>query len=699
MRMKNQITGILFSLALMLGMMPWLPLTAFADDPEPVPYRKWDEELQEIVDAEPCTVYTVVDSSTAEFTDGGWYVVESDVTAGSRINVNGTAHLILCDNTTLTAEHGIAVAAGSTLNIYGQSESTGGLSAAGDAYCAGIGGTNTSENTGEKDCGNVNIHGGDIDAEGGNDTSLMYQLYGGAGIGGGYDGAGGTVNIYGGKVTAAGGDGAAGIGSGFNGEKRSAGTVTVYGGTVAANGGDGSAGIGGGIFGDGGAVTVNGGTVTAVGGYSISIDAGAGIGGGGAGAGGTVTINGGTVTATGGGKEDANGAAGIGAGGWKYTEPAGDGGTVIINGGNVTAAGGYSSAGIGGGNKRSGGTVTVTGGEVKATGGKNGAGIGGGSYGTGGEIIIEDGTVTAVGGYAGAGIGGGNNMPGGTVTISGGTVDATGGVMGAGIGGGNYGDGGTVTIDGGTVTATGGGKDEGTVSIGGAAGIGGGSEGNGGTVAINGGKVTAAGSKGYYDLGMGIGAGEFQPDSQHSDGSLTLGAYVILEISKNGEDWTDSTDDPSKRTQYMRTSEAEVPEYTITYVLNGGSLNGRTGTVKEKHREGTVITLPAPVRDGYTFDYWEGSAYKAGDEYTVEEDHEFTAVWKSGGTDPSDDPSDDGGGGSDPSGRNTDGGSSSSGKKGVSTGDDSAAGAWITMFLIALAGTAGMVVLRKRDSL
>ena len=495
MRKKNQITGILFSFALILGLMPGLALTVYADQ-DPVSYMEWNGTAFEEKTAED---YTVVDSGTDEFADGGWYVVTGVVETGSRISVSGSAHLILCDGAKLTAEEGIDVPAGNTLSIYGQSGGTGELESDGDAACAGIGGGNEDN--------------------------------------------GGTINIHGGKVTATGG---------------------------------------------------------------------------------------------------------------------------------------------------STGSPASTG----------GAGIGGGNYGTGGTVNIYGGTVTAVGGYGGAGIGGGNFMPGGTVTISGGTVDATGGVMGAGIGGGNYGDGGTVTIDGGTVTATGGGKDEGTVSIGGAAGIGGGSEGNGGTVAINGGKVTAAGSKGYYDLGMGIGAGEFQPDSQHSNGTLTLGTYVILEISKNGEDWTDSTDDPSKRTQYMRTSEAEVPEYTITYVLNGGSLNGRTGTVKEKHREGTVITLPAPVRDGYTFDYWEGSAYKAGDEYMVEEDHEFTAVWKSGGTDPSDDPSDDGGGGSDPSGRNTDGGgSSSSGKKGVSTGDDSAAGAWITMFLIALAGTAGMVVLRKRDSL
>ena len=95
---------------------------------------------------------------------------------------------------------------------------------------------------------------------------------------------------------------------------------------------------------------------------------------------------------------------------------------------------------------------------------------------------------------------------------------------------------------------------------------------------------------------------------------------------------------------------------------------------------GKVITLPAPTRDGYTFDYWEGSRYKAGDKYTVTADHTFKAVWKAA----------DKGGGSDSGDK---GGSS---KKGVNTGDENALGAWIVLMLAALAGTTGMVFARKR---
>ena len=119
------------------------------------------------------------------------------------------------------------------------------------------------------------------------------------------------------ELTATGGNNAAGIGGGADG---AGGTVTISGGTVTATGGDGSAGIGGGYSGAGGTVTIEGGTVTATGGYG-----GAGIGGGYVGEGGTVTISGGTVTATGN-----NGGHDIGMGGAGSTS-----GTNIFTGGSV----------------------------------------------------------------------------------------------------------------------------------------------------------------------------------------------------------------------------------------------------------------------------------------------------------------------------------------------------------------------------
>ena len=117
----------------------------------------------------------------------------------------------------------------------------------------------------------------------------------GAGIGGGYQGAGGTITINGGTVMATGCDGA-GIGGGNQG---AGGTITINGGEVTAKakstgdiGHEGGAGIGGGGEGAGGKITITGGKVTAQGSTLA-----AGIGGGGVGAGGEIIISGGIVTA------------------------------------------------------------------------------------------------------------------------------------------------------------------------------------------------------------------------------------------------------------------------------------------------------------------------------------------------------------------------------------------------------------------
>ena len=73
--------------------------------------------------------------------------------------------------------------------------------------------------------------------------------------------------------------------------------------------------------------------------------------------------------------------------------------------------------------------------------------------------------------------------------------------------------------------------------------------------------------------------------------------------------------------------------YTITYKLNGGSINGKTDDVRVQCKAGDAISiLKAPVRDGYTFQYWKGSRYQPGDKYTVRGDHTFTAVWKQNAT-------------------------------------------------------------------
>lgn len=144
------------------------------------------------------------------FHDGGWYVVSGAVTVAASILVDGTANLILADGATLTVGYdgydpqgapGIGVSTGATLNVYAQAGGTGRLVARGTDGAAGIGGGYFGAG------GTVNICGGQVLAEGG-----IYA----AGIGGGYNGAGGKVNIYAGTVTAVGGTmSSADIGPGY----------------------------------------------------------------------------------------------------------------------------------------------------------------------------------------------------------------------------------------------------------------------------------------------------------------------------------------------------------------------------------------------------------------------------------------------------------------------------------------------------
>ena len=147
------------------------------------------------------------------------------------------------------------------------------------------------------------------------------------------------------------------------------------------------------------------------------------------------------------------------------------------------------NAAIGGDSGKSSGLITINGGVVDATGSKYGAGIGGGNQHIG-TVVINGGSVTAQGGYHAAGIGGGTQGLA-TVTVNGGVVNATGGDSGAGIGAG-YNNAYlpnkalNVTINGGIITATGGS---------GASAIGCGDRTDYGScsVSINGGQITANG--------------------------------------------------------------------------------------------------------------------------------------------------------------------------------------------------------------
>ena len=68
---------------------------------------------------------------------------------------------------------------------------------------------------------------------------------------------------------------------------------------------------------------------------------------------------------------------------------------------------------------------------------------------------------------------------------------------------------------------------------------------------------------------------------------------------------------------------------TITYNANGGKFSDDSNLKIEKYKEGEkIIVIDAPTRPGYKFLYWKGSKHYPGNEYTVVEDHTFTAQWE-----------------------------------------------------------------------
>ena len=212
----------LFSLLLCAAMLFSLCAPAAAEDTGK--YLTWDETQEKLVEANiPSSIteikigITTLNSTTTD----GWYIVRSSVEIGSRVTVTGDVHLILEDGCNLTVNKGIDVGKGNSLTIYGQRLGTGELTATGDRNNAGIGGGWDGAG------GKITINGGTVNA-----TSNSYIYGSGAGIGGGNKGDGGTITINGGTV-----------------EATSQGNVD--------GGGDG-AGIGGGGSGAGGEITLNG---------------------------------------------------------------------------------------------------------------------------------------------------------------------------------------------------------------------------------------------------------------------------------------------------------------------------------------------------------------------------------------------------------------------------------------------------------
>ena len=421
----------------------------------------WDSENKQVVHTAKTIPDNVqianvcdIEGSTEDYVLSGndyWFIAEgTGATPLCGLTCSGSnVHLILCDDAEYRIYGGFFVNEHTTLHVYSQSygDRMGKLICIGDNSQPGIGPKHD-----DSFAGNIDIHGGDIRATGGD--------YG-AGIGGCEDRSSGTITIWDGKIEATGGTDAAGIGGGEGGS----GTYTyIYGGNIKATGGDYGAGIGG------------------------------GENSGGGGNGGHIEIFDGTIVASGTGTDGLGGGAGIGSG-----DHGDQSSPIIIHGGVVTATGGYLSAGIGSGNGGDAYSITINDGIVMANGSCYGAAIGGGcaalvtgSLYYGGyarHITINGGFVSAYTHFSSistaAAIGGGKDGKG-NIDINGGIVFAC-SDDGAAIGSGSYGPRSYITINGGSVVA---------LSLVGGAGIGSGKEcrkDENGYIRITGGEVMAMG--------------------------------------------------------------------------------------------------------------------------------------------------------------------------------------------------------------
>ncbi|MBR0380523.1 MAG: chitobiase/beta-hexosaminidase C-terminal domain-containing protein [Mogibacterium sp.] len=193
---------------------------------------------------------------------------------------------------------------------------------------------------------------------------------------------------------------------------------------------------------------------------------------------------------------------------------------------------------------------------------------------------------------------------------------------------------------------------------------------------------------------IGVDASSFYTLEPESDGvsiddsgnavATKPGTYKVrAKLNEEDLNWAIVNEDGSiTRTKEDQTIEFTIhakPVYTISFDLQGGTLEGREGTYTAQYEEDTVIDMPLPVKDGCTFKYWKGSRYNAGDKYKVTEDHTFTAVWEEGS----------GGHGGDGSG-----GSGSRGG-GAGTGDRNALLEWAALLTASMLGIV-MVLNRKR---
>lgn len=92
--------------------------------------------------------------------------------------------------------------------------------------------------------------------------------------------------------------------------------------------------------------------------------------------------------------------------------------------------------------------------------------------------------------------------------------------------------------------------------------------------------------------------------------------------------WNPEINPVTGEVTYKAAYKATTRSHSISFDLDGGTLDGQTGTYTLDVEYGSIITLGTPTKDGYEFLYWQGSKYYAGDKYTVQDGHTFKAIWR-----------------------------------------------------------------------
>jgi hypothetical protein len=140
----------------------------------------------------------------------------------------------------------------------------------------------------------------------------------------------------------------------------------------------------------------------------------------------------------------------------------------------------------------------------------------------------------------------------------------------------------------------------------------------------------------------------------------------------------------------------EPEKATVTFDPAGGKWpDGTTVPKAVEANVGDEITiLEAPAREGYEFQYWEGSAYRPGEMYRVPSGgHTFTAIWKK--TSPTDPTGTDPTGTTDPT--KPTGSTKPTGPVTPKTGENGGSNLWSVLLFI-IAGTLLLVLFKRRVS-